>query len=148
MKKAKLPLPLLILIVAIFFALGSTFGEWIGSPASASRTHPSDTVEQQEAAIVYVQVMSWLSRVITHPAAHTEDKVESAPPAEPIKAPAYGVAAHRLQLCALNKSARPSTSLCKSSRRTLSPSQQSESSRAVPSAGDVLRNSSPTANGS
>src|SRR5208282_2842799 len=121
MKKATLPLPLVILILAIFFSLASTFGEWIGRPPSASRTHRSDTVEQQQAAIVYVQVMSWLSRVITHPAAHTEDNVEPARPAESIKALAYGLAAHRLQLCALNKSARPSTSLCKSSRSTLSP---------------------------
>ena len=148
MKKAKLPLPLLILILAIFFALASTLGEWIGSPASASRTHPSDTVEQQQAAIVYVRVMSWLSRVITHPAAHAEDNGESARPTQPIKAPTHGVSAHRLRLCALNKSSRPSTSLCKSSRSTLSPSQQSESSRAVPSAADVLRNSSTTAGGS
>jgi len=148
MKKATLPLPLLILILAIFFALASTFGEWIGSPASASRTRPSDTVEQQQAAIVYVQVMSWLSREITHPAPHAEDNGESARSAEPITAPIHGVAAHKLQLCALNKSSRPSTSLCKSSRGTLSPTQHSESSRAVPSAADVLRNSSTTANGS
>ena len=147
MKKAKLPLPLLILILATFFSLASTFGEWIGRPASASSTPPSDTVEQQQAAIVYVRVMSWLSRVITHPAAHAEDKGESARPAEPIKAPTHGVAAHRLQLCTLNKSSRPSTSLCKSSRGTLSPTQQSESSRAVLSAADVLRNSSTTASG-
>jgi len=119
MKKVKLPLPLLILIFATFFALASTFGEWIGRPASASRTHPSDTVEQQQAAILYVRVMSWLSRVIAHPAAHTEDNRESARPAEPIKAPIRGVAAHRLQLCALNKSSRPSTSLRTSSRGTL-----------------------------
>ena len=119
MKKAKLPLPLLILILATFFSLASTLGEWIGSPASASRTHPSDTVEQQQAAIVYVRVMSWLSRVITHPAVHAEDNGESARPAEPIKAPTHEVAAHRLEFCALNRSPRPSTSLCKSSRGTL-----------------------------
>ena len=119
MKKVKLPLPLLILIFATFFALASTFGEWIGSPASASRAHPSDTVEQQQAAIVYVRVMSWLSRVITHPAAHTEGNSESARPAEPLQAPTHGAAAHRLQLCALNKFSHPSASLCKSSRGTL-----------------------------
>jgi len=148
MKKANLPLPLLILILATFFALASTFGEWIGSPASASRAHPSDTVEQQQAAILYVRVVSWLSRVITHPAAHAEDNSESTRPAEPIKAPTRGVAAHRLQLCALRKSSRPSTSLCRSSHSTLSPTRQRESSRAVPSAADVLRNSTTTANGS
>jgi len=119
MKKAKLPLPLLILILAIFFSLASTLGEWIGRPASASPTPPSDTVEQQQAAIVYVRVMSWLARVITHPVAHAEDNGESARPAEPLKAAAHQAAAHRLQLCALNKSSRPSTSLCKSSRGTL-----------------------------
>jgi hypothetical protein len=134
--------------LATFFSLASTFGEWIGRPASASSTPPSDTVEQQQAAIVYVRVMSWLSGVITRPATHPEDNGESARPAEPAKAPTHAVAAHRLQLCALNKSSRRSSSLCKSSRRTLSPTQQSESSRAVPSAADVLRNSSTTANGS
>jgi len=148
MKNARLPLPLLILILATVFALASTFGEWIGSPASASRTHPSDTVEQQQAAIVYVRVMSWLSRVITHPPAHAEENGESARPAEPIKAPTHRVAAHRLQLCALNKSSHPSTSLCKSSRGTLSPTRKRESSRAIPSVADVLRNSSTTGNGS
>ena len=148
MMKAKLPLPLLILILATIFSLASTLGEWIGRPAAASRTHPSDTVEQQQAAILYVRVMSWLSRVITHPAAHTDDNGESTRPAEPIKAADHRMAAHRLQLCALNKSSRSSTSPCKSSRSTLSPSQRSESSRAVPSAADVLRNSSTTDNGS
>jgi hypothetical protein len=57
--------------------------------------------------------------VITHPAAHTGDNGESAQPAEPVKAVAHPVAAHRLQLCALNGSSRPSTSLCKSSRGAL-----------------------------
>jgi hypothetical protein len=148
MKKVKLPLPLLILMLAIIVALTSTLGEWIGRPASASRAHPSDTVEQQQAAIVYVRVVSWLSRVITHPAAHAEENGESAPPAEPIKAPTQGVVAHTLQLCALNKSSRRSTTLCKSSRGTLSPNRQRESSRGFPSAADVLRNSSTTAGGS
>jgi hypothetical protein len=119
MKKAKLPLPLLILILAVFFALASTFGEWISRPSSASRMPPSETVEQQQAAIVYVRVMSWLSRVISHPAVHSEDKGESARPAGPAKAPTHEVAAHRLQLCGLNKPSHPSTSLCKSSRSSL-----------------------------
>ena len=148
MTKAKLPLPLLILILATIFLLASTLGEWIGNPAAASRPHVSDTVEQQQAAIVYVRVMSWLSRVITRPAAHTEDNGESARPAEPVKAPTHGVAAHRLQLCALNKSSRPSTTPRKSFPPTLSPSRQSQSSRAVPSASDVLRDSSTPAGGS
>jgi hypothetical protein len=119
MKKAKLPLPLLILILATLFSLASTFGEWIGRPSSASGTPPSDTVEQQQTAIVYVRVMSWLSRVIIHPAARSEHNSESARPAEPAKAANHSGAAHRLQLCALNKFSRPSTSRCKSSRGTL-----------------------------
>ena len=118
MKKAKLPLPLLILILATFFSLASTFGEWIGRPASASRTPASDTVEQQQAAIVYVQVMSWLARVITRPATHPKDHSESARIAEPPKVQTHAVAAHKLRLCALNKSSHPSTSLRKSSRGT------------------------------
>jgi hypothetical protein len=119
MKKAKLPLPLLILILATLFSLASTFGEWIGRPSSALRTPPSATVEQQQAAILYVRVMSWLSRVITHAAAHSESKSHSARPAEPLQVPTHAVAARRLQLCALHKSSHPSTSLRKCSRRTL-----------------------------
>ena len=73
MKKAKLPLPQLILILVTLFSLSSTFGEWIGRPSSALRTPPRETVEQQQVAIVYVRVISWLSRLITHPAAHPEN---------------------------------------------------------------------------
>jgi hypothetical protein len=116
MKKAKLPLPLLILILATVFSLASTFGEWIGRPSPALHAPPSDTVEQQQAAIVYVRVMSWLSRVITHRAAHSENNNESAQPAALLPAPTHSVAAHRLQVCALNKPSRPSRSLCESSQ--------------------------------
>jgi hypothetical protein len=116
MKKAKLPLPLWILILATLFSLASTFGEWIGRPSSASRMPPSDTVEQQQAAIAYVRVMSWLSRLITHPAAQIDADTESAHPADPPQAPPHAVATRRLQLCVLNKPSRPSTSLRKSSR--------------------------------
>jgi hypothetical protein len=108
----------LVLISATLFLLSSTFGEWIGRPSSASRMPPSETVEQQQAAIVYIRVMSWLSRVISHPAAHSEDKGESARPARPPKVPTHAVAARRLQVCALNKPSPP-TSLCKSSRSSL-----------------------------
>jgi hypothetical protein len=116
MRKAKLPLPLLILILATLFSLASTFGEWIGRPTSALRTPASETVEQQQAAIVYVRVMSWLSRLITHPAAHSKRNSESVRPAEPAKGPTHSLAAHRLRLCALNKPSQPSASLRKSSR--------------------------------
>jgi hypothetical protein len=107
---------LLILILATLFSLASTFGEWIGRPSSASRMPPSDTVEQQQAAIVYVRVMSWLSRLITHPAARFEGHRESARPADPLQAPTHSVTAHRHRLCGLNQPSRPSTSLRKSSR--------------------------------
>ena len=119
MKKAKLPLPVLILISAALFLFSSTFGEWIGRPSTASRTHPRETVEQQQAAIVYVRVMSWLSRLIIHPAAYSEGNIESARPADPPQTPTREVAAHRLQLCALNKPSHPSRSLCKSSQLQL-----------------------------
>jgi hypothetical protein len=119
MKKARLPLPLLILILATLLSLVSAFGAWIGRPSFALRTPPSETVAQQQAAIVYVRVMTWLSRLLSHPAAHPEDQGESARPAKPAKSLTHGVAAHRLQLCALNKLSRPSTSLCKSSRSSL-----------------------------
>jgi len=119
MKKAKLPLPLWILLFAIVFSLASAFGEWVVRPAAASSSHPSETVEQQQAAIVYVRVVSWLSRVITHPAAHTGDNGESARPAEPLKAAVHPLPGHKLQLCALNKTSRPSTARCKFSRGAL-----------------------------
>jgi hypothetical protein len=116
MKKAKLPLPLLILILATLFSLGSNFGEWIRRPSSALRTPPSDTVEQQKAAITYLRVMSRLSQVITHPTAHSEGNSESARPYDLSKAPTGEVAAHRLQLCASSKPSHLSRSLCKSSQ--------------------------------
>jgi hypothetical protein len=147
MKKAKLPLPLVILIAATLFMLSSALGEWIGRPAGASRTQPNGTVEQQQAAIVYVRVMSWLSRVITHPPAHAQDNGESMRSAEPFRAAVHPVAAHSLQLCALDRPSHPSATL-RFSCRILSRPQQSQSSRAVHSAAGVLRVSSTMANGS
>jgi len=119
MKKARLPLPVLILILATLFLFSSAFGEWVGGPSSALRTPPSETVEQQQAAIVYLQVMSWFSRVIAHPTVRAENKTESARPAEFDKAPTHEVARCKVQLCALNKPSRPSTSPRKSSRGAL-----------------------------
>jgi hypothetical protein len=148
MKKAKLPLPLWILILATLFLLANALGERIGHPAAASRTQPSKTVEQQQAAIIYVRVMSWLSRVIAHPGARTVDNVKYARPVEPISAEVYPVAAHRVQLGALNKSTHHSKSQRRLSCRILAPAQQSQSSREVPSAAGVMRDSSATANGS
>jgi hypothetical protein len=116
MKKAKLPLPLLILILATLFSLASTLGEWIGHPTAASRTPANETAEQQQAAILYVRVMSWLSRLIAHPAAHLKGNSESTHPAEPAKGPTHSPAAHRPRLYALSKPSHPSMSLRKSSR--------------------------------
>ena len=148
MKKARLPLPLWILILATLFLLANALGERIGQSAAASRTQPSETVAQQQAAIVYVRVMSWLSRVIAHPGARTKDNAKYARPVEPISAEVYPVAAHRVQLCALNKSTHPSKSQRRLSCRIFAPARQSRSSREVPSAAGVLRDSSATANGS
>jgi hypothetical protein len=126
----------------------STLGEWISGRSSSLRTPPNQTVEQQQAAVLYLRVMSWFSRVLTHPSARAEGKVESAQPVELIKSPAHGVAAHGLQTCASNKPSRPSTRLRKSSCRTLSRPQPPESSSAAPSAAGELRDSSLPASGS
>ena len=148
MKKAKLPLPVLILISAILFLVSSTLGEWISGRSSSLRTPPKETVEQQQAAVLYLRVMSWFSRVLTHPSARGEDKVESARPAELIKLPTRGVAVYDLQTCTLDKPSRPSTRLRKSFCRTLLRTQQPESPRTVPSASGELQDSSLPASGS
>ena len=113
MKKPKLPLPVLILILSTLFLLSSTFGEWIGRPSTPLRTAARETVEQQQAAIVYIRVMSWLSRVIARPAARSEGNTESAQPADPATAPVRGVPADRLHLCALSKPSGSSTRICR-----------------------------------
>jgi hypothetical protein len=148
MKKARLPLPVMILISAILFLFSSTLGEWISGRSSSLRTPPNEAVEQQQAAVLYLRVMSWFSRVLTHPSARAEDKVESARPADLVNPPTRGVAAHNLQTCALDKPSRPSTRLRKSSCRTLSRPQPPESSSAAPSAAGELRDSGLPASGS
>ena len=148
MKKPKLPLPFWILILATLFLLGSAFGERIGHPAAAARNHPSETVEQQKAAIVYVRVMSWLSRVITHPAARTEDDVKNARPVEPISAQVFSATGRGVQLCALHKSSRPSKSRRRLSCRTLLRTQRWQGPKELHSAAGLLGDSSTTANGS
>jgi hypothetical protein len=149
MKKAKLPLPVLILISATLFLFSSSFGEWIARPTSASPIPSSETVEEQQSAIVYVRVMAWLSQVISHPATHSEVDTESAQPVELIKAQTHGVSPRGVQLCALKEPSRISTNVCKSSRRTLSRSLRSLSVRAVPcAAAAVLRDSGAPAGGS
>ena len=113
MKKPKLPLPVLILILATLFLLSSAFGEWIGRPSTPLRAPARETVEQQQAAIVYIRVMSWLSRVIARPAAHSEGNSESAQPADPAKGRMRAVPAYKPQSCTLNKPSRSSMKLCK-----------------------------------
>jgi len=113
MKKPKLPLPVLILILATLFLLSSTFGEWIGHSQTPLRNPARETVEQQQAAIVYIRVMSWLSRVIARPAPHPEGNSESAHPADPPKARLRAVPAYKPQSCTLNKPSRSSMRLCR-----------------------------------
>ena len=148
MKRAMLPFPVVILISAVLFLFSSTLGEWIGGSSSSLRTPPSETVEQQQAAILYLRAISWLSRLIGHPQARAEDEVESTEPAELVKSPNRRSAAQNLQTCALAKSSHGPTSLRKSSCRTLSRPQKPESSRALPSAAAALGDSSTLASGS
>ena len=148
MKVSKLPLPVLILIVATLFLLSSAFGEWIGRPAAALRAPAPQTVEQQQSAVLYLRAMAWLSRVINHHAARAENKVEAAQPAEPIKAPTHAAAPRRAHLCALSKPLLSSTTQHRSVRSALSCPQQTESSRPDPAAAGQLRESSTLASGS
>ena len=148
MKKARLPLPVLILISATLFLFASTFGEWIGGPSSASPIPTRETMEAQQSAIVYVRVMSWLSKVITHPPTHSEVDSESALPVEHIKARFHGVSPRGVQLCALKEPSHISTNLRKSSRGTLFRPQRSVSLGATPCAADVSRDSGAAAGGS
>ncbi len=109
MKKAKLPLPVLVLISATLFLFSSSFGEWIARP-STSPMPPRDTPKQQESAIVYVRAMSWVAQLISHPSAHSETDAESA---QTDDAATRAMPAHRVQICALSKLSRPSRVLCK-----------------------------------
>ena len=117
MKKPKLPVPVLVLILATLFLLSSSFGEWIGRPSTPLRTPARETVEQQQAAIVYIRVMSWLSRVMARPVAHPESNSESAQPADPAKARARAVPAYKPQSCTLKNPSRSSMRLCRYPRQ-------------------------------
>ena len=116
MKKAKLPLPVLILISATLFLFASSFGEWIARPATSVRAPHRENVEPQQTAIAYVRVMSWLSQLVTRSRVQAEANVESAQPAEYSAAPAHAAAARRIQLCAYIRPSHPSRNLCKSSQ--------------------------------
>jgi len=118
MKKARLPLPVLILISATLFLFSSSFGEWIARPSSLP-TPPRETTEQQEAAVVYVRAMSWVAQLISHTKAHSKMDAESAQSDDSSPVSTREMPAHRIQICALSKLARPSRSLCKSWQFTI-----------------------------
>jgi len=119
MQKGKLPLPVLVLILATLFLFSSTLGEWLGRPSTSARRPGSQTVEQQQAAVLYLRVMSWLSQVITRPIARAEDNLESAPPVPPTPAATHAAAHHPVEMCVLSKPPRPSRRAGKPSHRAL-----------------------------
>jgi hypothetical protein len=116
MKKAKLPLPVLVLISATLFLFASSFGQWIARPATHSAAPQRENVEAQQTAIAYVRAMTWLSQLVTRSTVRAEGNVESAQPAEYSAAPAHEAAARRIQLCAYIRPSHPSRNLCKSSQ--------------------------------
>jgi len=148
MKKAKLPLPILVLISAALFLVSSSFGEWLGRPSSASPMPPRETVEQQQSAIVYLRVMSWLSQVITHPPTLAGADAESTRPVKLVNTRIHGASPHAVQFCALKELSRLSTNLRKSSHRIVLRSEPSVTFRAAPCASAVLRDSGAPAGGS
>ena len=148
MKKAKLPLPILVLMVATLFLVSSSFGEWIGRPSNSSPISAGETVEGQQSAIVYLRVISWLSRVITHPPALPEADSESAAPVKLINSRPHGVSPHAVQLCALKRLSRFSTNLRKSTPCILLRAQRSVTFLSAPRAADVSRDWGAPAGGS
>jgi hypothetical protein len=124
MKKAKLPIPVMILFSAILFLFSSSFGEWIARP-SPSSAPPRETTKQQDSAIVYVRAMSWVAQLISHRSAHTEADAECAQADDPPQVSIREAPGHRVQICAVTKLARPSRSLCKSWQITIQSSPHS-----------------------
>ncbi len=113
MKKARLPLPVVILFSAILFLVSSNFGQWIARPSTLPAP-PRVTTEQQETAMVYVRAISWVAQLISHCNAHSELDAESAQTDEASHVSTREAPEHRIQVCALTKLDRPSRSLCKS----------------------------------
>jgi len=148
MKKAKLPLPILVLMSAALFLVSSSFGEWIGRPSSASPISAGETVEGQQSAIVYLRVISWLSQVITHPPTLPEADSESAPQVKLINMRPHGVSPRAVQLCALRKLSHFSTNLRRSTHCIVLHPQSSVTLLAAPRAADFLRDSGAPAGGS
>ncbi len=124
MKKVRLPLPVVILFSATLFLFSSSIGEWIARP-SALPAPPRVTTEQQEAAMDYVQAMSWVAQLISHRSAHSELDAESAQTDDASHVSTREAPEHRVQVCSLTKLARPSRSLCKSWQFTIQSSPHS-----------------------
>jgi hypothetical protein len=124
MKKAKLPLPVVILFSAILFLFSSSIGEWIARPSTLPAP-PRVTTEQQETAMVYVRAISWVAQLMSHRSAHSELDVESAQTDDTSHVSTREAPEYRVQVCALTKLARPSRSLCKSWQFTIQSSPHS-----------------------
>ena len=112
MKKAKLPLPVLVLISATLFLFSSSFGEWVAR-SSASSTPARKAAERQDAAIVYVRAMSWIAQLISQPSAHSETDADCAHTDGASQVARHETPAPNVQLCAMTKFIRPPKSLCK-----------------------------------
>jgi len=124
MRKAKLPLPVLVLISATLFLFSSSFAEWIARP-STSPAPRRETTEQQEAVIVYVRAMSWVAQLISRPSAHSQMDAEAVQTDDACNVSTRETPAHRVQICALSRLSRPSRSLCKSWQFTIQESPHS-----------------------
>ena len=123
MKKAKLPLPVVVLLSATLFLVSSSFGEWIARPTLPAA--PRVTTEQQETAMVYVRAMSWVAQLISHASAHCELDAESALTDDASHVSTRKAPGHGVQVCALTKLDRPSRSLNKSWQLTIQSSPHS-----------------------
>jgi len=124
MKKAGLPLPVVILFSATLFLFSSSFGEWIARPSTLPAP-PRITTEQQETAMVYVRAISWVAQLISRPSAHSELDAESAQTDDASHVSTREAPQHGVQVCALTKLARPSRNLCKSWQLTIQSSPHS-----------------------
>ena len=116
MKKAKLPLPVWILMSAVLFLFSTSFGEWIARPSAAVPAPPRGVSEEHQAAITYVRVLSWLSQLIAHPSAPCEYSPEAVQAPDHAQAPTVDVTVHRVQLCSLSRPSHSSRNLCRSFR--------------------------------
>lgn len=114
MKKARLPLPVVILFSATLFLFSSSIGEWIARPSTLPAP-PHVAAEQQETVMVYVRAISWVAQLISHPSAHSELDPESTQTGDASHVSTREASGCRVQVCALTKLERPSRSLCSKS---------------------------------